>query len=33
MSTQLAEHLGAMGLEWPKADFDVETEKKRLAAT
>lgn len=29
----LLEHLEAMNLEWPKADFDVETEKKRLAAT
>jgi len=33
VASLLAEHLGAMGLEWPKADFDVETEKRRLAAT
>jgi PPK2 family polyphosphate:nucleotide phosphotransferase len=29
----LIEHLQAMGLEWPKADFDVEKERERLAAT
>jgi PPK2 family polyphosphate:nucleotide phosphotransferase len=29
----LLEHLRALHLEWPLADFDVETEKKRLAAT
>jgi PPK2 family polyphosphate:nucleotide phosphotransferase len=29
----LLEHLRALNLEWPLADFDVETEKKRLAAT
>ena len=29
----LVEHLRALNLEWPVADFDVETEKKRLAAT
>jgi PPK2 family polyphosphate:nucleotide phosphotransferase len=29
----LLEHLRALKLEWPAADFDVETEKKRLAAT
>ncbi|OYN91162.1 PPK2 family polyphosphate kinase [Parenemella sanctibonifatiensis] len=29
----LREHLEAMDLSWPEADFDVETEKKRLAAT
>ena len=29
----LVEHLRALDLEWPVADFDVETEKKRLAAT
>jgi PPK2 family polyphosphate:nucleotide phosphotransferase len=29
----LLEHLRALNLEWPVADFDVETEKKRLAAT
>ena len=33
VATLLAEHLGAMNLEWPKADFDVEIEKSRLAAT
>ena len=33
VASLLAEHLGAMDLAWPKADFDVETEKKRLAAT
>jgi PPK2 family polyphosphate:nucleotide phosphotransferase len=26
------EHLGALGLTWPQADFDVEAEKQRLAA-
>jgi PPK2 family polyphosphate:nucleotide phosphotransferase len=26
------EHLGALGLTWPQAEFDVEAEKKRLAA-
>ncbi|KAB7742386.1 polyphosphate kinase 2 family protein [Nostocoides sp. F2B08] len=29
----LDEHLAAMGLEWPVADFDVEEQKARLAAT
>ena len=29
----LVEHLRALNLDWPVADFDVETEKKRLAAT
>jgi len=29
----LVEHLRALNLEWPAADFDVDTEKKRLAAT
>ena len=29
----LLEHLRALNLEWPLADFDVEIEKKRLAAT
>jgi PPK2 family polyphosphate:nucleotide phosphotransferase len=29
----LLEHLRTLNLEWPLADFDVETEKKRLAAT
>jgi PPK2 family polyphosphate:nucleotide phosphotransferase len=29
----LIEHLQAMKLEWPKADFDVEQERQRLAAT
>jgi PPK2 family polyphosphate:nucleotide phosphotransferase len=29
----LLEHLRALKLEWPAADFDVESEKKRLAAT
>jgi PPK2 family polyphosphate:nucleotide phosphotransferase len=29
----LLEHLRALKLDWPAADFDVETEKKRLAAT
>jgi polyphosphate kinase 2 (PPK2 family) len=29
----LLDHLRALNLEWPLADFDVETEKKRLAAT
>lgn len=29
----LTEHLEALQLEWPKADFDVEQEKERLAAT
>jgi PPK2 family polyphosphate:nucleotide phosphotransferase len=29
----LLEHLRALKLEWPAADFDVETEKKRLVAT
>ncbi|MGH8645468.1 MAG: PPK2 family polyphosphate kinase [Gammaproteobacteria bacterium] len=33
VATLLAEHLEAMNLEWPEADFDVEAEKKRLAAT
>jgi len=33
IATLLAEHLEAMNLEWPEADFDVEAEKKRLAAT
>lgn len=28
----LDEHLGALGLTWPKADFDVAGEKQRLAA-
>lgn len=28
----LDEHLGALGLTWPKADFDVAAEKQRLAA-
>jgi PPK2 family polyphosphate:nucleotide phosphotransferase len=27
------EHLSAMGLQWPSADFDVEEQKARLAAT
>ena len=29
----LLEHLEALNLDWPKADFDVEAEKKRLAAS
>jgi PPK2 family polyphosphate:nucleotide phosphotransferase len=29
----LIEHLEAMQLDWPKADFDVDVEKKRLAAS
>ena len=29
----LDEHLGALGLAWPAADFDVEEQKARLAAT
>ena len=29
----LLEHLRALTLSWPKADFDVEVEKKRLAAS
>ena len=29
----LVEHLQAMDLRWPKADFDVEQERQRLAAT
>ncbi|MFD1826728.1 MULTISPECIES: PPK2 family polyphosphate kinase [Mumia] len=29
----LAEHLGALDLEWPTADFDVEAERERLDAT
>lgn len=29
----LAEHLEALKLEWPEADFDVDKEKERLAAT
>jgi polyphosphate kinase 2 (PPK2 family) len=29
----LAEHLRALELDWPSADFDVEAEKARLAAT
>ncbi|MGZ5370779.1 PPK2 family polyphosphate kinase [Aeromicrobium sp.] len=29
----LLEHLESLDLEWPKADFDVETEKKRLATS
>ena len=29
----LIEALESMDLEWPKADFDVEAEKKRLAAS
>ena len=29
----LIEHLGALDLSWPAADFDVKLEKKRLAAT
>ena len=29
----LVEHLRALGLQWPAADFDVEAEKLRLAAT
>jgi PPK2 family polyphosphate:nucleotide phosphotransferase len=29
----LEEALTGMGLEWPRADFDVQTEKSRLAAT
>jgi PPK2 family polyphosphate:nucleotide phosphotransferase len=29
----LIEHLGAMKLGWPAADFDVATEKKRLASS
>ncbi len=29
----LIEHLTAMDLSWPLADYDVELEKKRLAAT
>lgn len=29
----LVEHLRALGLEWPPADFDVATEKARLAGT
>jgi PPK2 family polyphosphate:nucleotide phosphotransferase len=29
----LIEHLQAMGLDWPKATFDVEPERRRLAAT
>jgi polyphosphate kinase 2 (PPK2 family) len=29
----LVEHLRALDLKWPAADFDVETEKQRLAVT
>ena len=29
----LDEHLAALGLQWPVADFDVEEQKARLAAT
>jgi len=29
----LVEHLRGLGLEWPRADFDVVAEKERLAAT
>jgi hypothetical protein len=29
----LLDHLQAMGLEWPKATFDVDTERERVAAT
>jgi hypothetical protein len=29
----LAEHLRTLGLRWPPADFDVEHERVRLAAT
>ncbi|MGH1562815.1 PPK2 family polyphosphate kinase [Mumia sp. DW29H23] len=29
----LAEHLAALGLEWPEADFDVAAERERLDAT
>jgi PPK2 family polyphosphate:nucleotide phosphotransferase len=29
----LLDHLQAMGLEWPKATFEVDTERERLAAT
>lgn len=29
----LVEHLDGLGLDWPKADYDVELERKRLAAT
>jgi PPK2 family polyphosphate:nucleotide phosphotransferase len=29
----LLDHLAAMGLDWPQATFDVEEERKRLAAT
>ena len=29
----LVEHLRALGLSWPAADFDVEAERMRLAAT
>ena len=33
VTTLLYEALKTLNPEWPKADFDVETEKKRLAAT
>lgn len=29
----LTEHLRGLHLDWPRADFDVETERARLAAT
>ncbi|MGZ5421376.1 MAG: polyphosphate kinase 2 family protein, partial [Aeromicrobium sp.] len=29
----LLEHLEALDLDWPKASFDVEAEKKRLATS
>jgi PPK2 family polyphosphate:nucleotide phosphotransferase len=32
VTTLLIEALGGMGLEWPKADFDVEAEKERVRA-
>jgi polyphosphate kinase 2 (PPK2 family) len=33
VTTLLVEHLQRMGIEWPKAGFDVEKERERLAAT
>ena len=33
ITTLITEHLTALDLQWPLADFDVETEKARLAAS
>jgi hypothetical protein len=33
VATLLLEHLRALGLTWPVADFDVEAEKARVAAS